>query len=39
MGQQQTARQLKKEVYIIENLDCANCAASVGTPAECDAGN
>lgn len=29
MGQQQTARQLKKKVYIIENLDCANCAASV----------
>ena len=29
MGQQQTARQLKKKVYIIENLDCANCAAKM----------
>ena len=29
MSQQQTARQLKKKVYIIENLDCANCAAAV----------
>ena len=29
MSQEQTSIQLKKKVYIIENLDCANCAAAV----------
>ncbi len=29
MSQEANASQLKKQVYIIENLDCANCAANV----------